>query len=366
MAEEGDSGEKSEDPTGRRITHARSEGMVARSVDLSQALSMTAGFIALHYYGPGIWQKLIMITEGSLTSEIARQDIEAGALQVHLARLIAALAPEILPIMLIAAFFGAGSTLLQTNFLWSSKLFRPRFNLLSPLAGIKRIFSVQNYVQLLKALAKLAIIGPVAYLAFIDFLPLLVQMIDIPLSQHFTLLGEMMNTVFYDIMKFIFIIAILDYLWQRYSTKKRLKMSKQEVKEERKAMEGDERTKMLIRSKAMSRLRQKMMQAVKTADVVVTNPTQIAVALRYTMVRGTAPEVVAKGRGVVAQRIRELAAEHGIPIVERKPLARALYASVEVGKQIPYELFTAVAELLAYVYRLKGKNHFGKKESAAT
>ena len=156
-------------------------------------------------------------------------------------------------------------------------------------------------------------------------------------------------------MKYLLCLGIVDFLWNRYRTKKRLMMSKQEVKDEKKATEGDETMRRRIIAIGLQRARDRMFLAVPKADVIVTNPTHIAVALAYTAEAGSAPRVVAKGKGHIAERIKDLGRKHGVPIIERKPLARALFQTVEVGQEIPYELFKTVAEVLAYVYRLKGK-----------
>jgi flagellar biosynthetic protein FlhB len=356
MAEESDAGEKTEEPSGRKLIQARTDGMVARSVELSQVLGLSATFVVLQFVAPPLWRKLIAVTTGSFTTDLSSRAFQPNELRLYFLNLVLYLAPEILILLLASAAIGSLSTLLQTNFLWSSKLFKPKWSMLNPVTGLKRIFSMQNKVQLLKSIAKLLIIAPIAYYAFFDYAPVLTRLMAVPLGEYFTITSDFLGHIFWQIMKFMFVLALCDYGWQRYSTKKKLMMSKQEAKDERKSTEGDERTKYAIRSRALQRARQRMMQAVKTADVVVTNPTHISVALKYSMVKGSAPQVVAKGKGLIAKRIRELAAEHGVPVIERKPLARALYAAVEVGHQIPYELYTAVAELFAYVYKLKGRN----------
>ena len=367
MAEEEGGQEKTEEPTGRRLTQSRSEGMVAKSYDLSSTIGMISAFVALQYIGPKLWNDLLIVFHEALAGGYAYENFSVGMLQYNFLGLLWIFAPHVLLLMVIAAFFGAGSTALQTKFLWSSKLLKPRFNMINPLAGLKRMFSVGNLVNLLKSVAKLILIGPIAYFAFLEIFPKLLTLVDVPMTNLMPVTHEMMSLLFWRIVKILMLLGVIDYAWQWWSTKKRLKMSKQEVKEERKATEGDESTKMAIRSKGFERIRKAMLENVRRADVVVTSPTHLAVALRYVAEPGVAPIVVAKGRGHLAARIRELARQSGIPVVERKPLARALFKAVEVGQQIPYELYAAVAEVLAYVYRLKGRNPLqGRKPSASS
>lgn len=354
---ENDTGEKTEKPTGRRLSQARTDGTVVRSIDLSHTLGLIAAFVALQSIAPRLWQDLMVVTRGGL-SWAGREELNVETLRSNFYGLLLVFLPEIMVLFVIAAFFGAGSTAVQTKFLWSNKLLKPKFSNLNPLKGLRRLFSVYNLVNLIKSIAKLGIILPVAYFAFFEIFPQLLGLMDLPITQLLPFAGTASSLIFWRIISLLVVLAILDYIWQWWSVQKKLKMTKVEVKDERKSVEGDEQTKMTIRSRALQRARQRMMQAVKTADVVVTNPTHFAVALKYDLAAGKAPRVVAKGRGHMAQRIKEMARDARVPVIERKPLARALFAAVEVGHEIPYELYAAVADLLAYVYRLKGKNPF--------
>jgi len=361
MADENDSGEKSELPTGKRMGEARSDGMVIRSVELSQVLSITTAFMLLQYLAPSMWGKLILLFRDCFTSRYSTEFWSIDDLRYNFYMLVWRMLPDLLVLLVITAFFGAGSTLLQTNFNLSWKMVKPKLSRLNPIAGLKRLVSIQNFVQLLKALAKFAIIAPMGYLGFYELLPQLLTLMQMPVDQLLPITGSAMALVFWKIMKLMTVLAIIDYFWQRYRVTKQLKMTKVEVKDERKSTEGDDRTRMQFRQRAMQRARQRMLQSVKSADVIVTNPTHFSVALKYSMERGSAPKVVAKGQDHMAFKIREIARQAGIPIVERKPLARALYKDVEVGQEIPYELFSAVAELLAYVYRIRGRNPFANR-----
>lgn len=365
MAEDNDSGEKTEAPTPRRLIESRKQGQVGISTDISNVINITGAFIALQYIGPSLWEDLQLLTRGAFTSTLSVGPLTVGALQTQALGLLSLLLPEILLLMLIAAFCGAITTAAQTKFLWSWQLLKPKFSHLNPVNGIKRIFSVNNYVNVLKQIIKLCIILPIAYFAFFDLFPEFRSLMDVSLDEVLPFTAYAMSYLFWRIIALLFILGLLDLAWQKWRNYKRLKMSKQEVKDERKSVDGDEATRRRIQSIGLRRARERMMQAIPTADVVVTNPTHLAVALSYSLEPGSAPKVVAKGRGHVAQRIRELARKNGVPIVERKWLARSLYKAVEVGHEIPYELFKAVAELLAYVYRLKGRVPSKAKQAVA-
>ncbi len=355
MADENESGQKTEEPTARRRSEARGEGQVGVSLDLSNVCGMTFAFLALQFIAPLLWQDFTLILQHCFTSKYFSERLTIAASQNEGAATLLLVLPHLFLLMLIAAVGGAGCSALQTQFLWSWKLLKPRWLNINPINGFKRIFSINNLVNLLKSIAKLCIIAPITYLAFRKLFPIFLGVIRLPLNEILRVTGYAANEVFWRVMAWLLLLAILDLAWQKWRMKERLKMTKQEVRDERKATEGDETTRRRILAIGLQRARNRMMKAVPTADVVVTNPTHIAVALVYTGQAGEAPKVVAKGRGFVAQRIKDLAQAHGVPVIERKPLAQALFKMVEVGQEIPYELFKAVAEILAYVYRLKGK-----------
>ncbi|MCC6954702.1 MAG: flagellar biosynthesis protein FlhB [Deltaproteobacteria bacterium] len=366
MAADGESGEKTEQPTGRRVGEARNEGMIPRSVELSQVLAISTAFIALGFLGPRIWQKLIVLTTQGFTSTYGTKPFTMDDVRYQIIGLLAYLLPELLLLLLLTAIVGAGSTLIQTKFNFSMKMITPKFSRMNPVTGLKRLFAIQNVFQTIKSCAKLAIILPIAYSGFMGFVPQLLALMAAPTSALLPFTSFALGEIFWDIMKLMFVLAIFDYAWNFWRTTRNLKMTKTEVKDERKSTDGDDRIRFKFRQIAMQRMRQRMMKAVKTADVVVTNPTHYSVALVYTMERGTAPKVVAKGKGFMALRIREIAKESGVPVVERKPLARALFATVEVGQEIPYDLFAAVAELLAYVYKIKGRHPLRHRKAQAS
>lgn len=355
MAAEGENGEKTEDPTERRKGKARSDGNVSKSQDLSMVFGILFAYIGLVYVLPSMWRNLQYITIAGFTSTGYSQLHEPQTLESGFAMLLGSFLPAVLIVALLSGIAGGGSIAVQTKFLWSNKLLIPKFSNLNPIKGIKRLFGPQNMINLLKAIAKLLVICPIAYFSFLEMIPQLLDLMEYSVAQNLAFLAESVDFIFWRIMSALLVIALLDYVWQKYYHKRNMKMTKVEVKEERKSVEGDEKTKMMIRQKAIQKLRQAMLHDVPTADVVITNPTHFAVAIRYSPEKEGAPTVIAKGKNHMAQRIKSIARSHNVPLVERKPLARALFASVEVGGSVPYELYSAVAEILAWVYRVKGK-----------
>lgn len=356
MPAENENGEeRSEEPSSRHLEETRKEGQVAKSVDFSQLVHIIAAFIAIRLLMPTIWQNLIYITKNCLTTKLNYSPWTIVDLKSGLLNIFQILAPEILGIMLIAAFCGALATGIQTKFLWSNKLLIPKFSKLNPINGIKRIFSANNLVNVVKNIAKLAIILPVAYYSLQELLPGILRLSTLPLDEFFPFTSFAIFIILKKILALLILIALLDYGWNFYKNSQDVKMTKQEAKDDRKSETGDEASKARMRQIAMRRIREKMMKELPTADVVVTNPTHYAVAIKYNPQQCIVPRVVAKGQDHLAQLIKKRAKEYGIPIIERKPLARALFAAVEIGQEIPYTLYKAVAELLGYVYQIKGK-----------
>lgn len=361
MADESDSGEKTEEPSGRRKSESRKEGQVGISPDFSNVVGIIAAFVALEHLSSWLWSSLVLVMHLCFSGSITANQLTIQSVNKEGVFMLYLLAPPLLILMVVAAFFGAGCSALQTNFLWSWKLIYPKMFHINPISGIKRIFSITNLVTLLKSIAKLCIILPIGYFAFMDQFPLMLSLMDTSITALLPTTASAASYIFWRIIWLLFVLGIVDMIWQKWRNYKQLKMSKQEVKDERKAVEGDEATRRKILSIGIKRARERMMKKIPTADVVVTNPTHYAVALAYSKIPGNAPMVVAKGRGFIAQQIKKIAAQYGIPIIERKTLARALYKMAEVDQQIPYELFKAVAELLAYVYRLRGNIPFKAK-----
>jgi len=261
----------------------------------------------------------------------------------------------LLPLMGAVFVTALAANLFQVGFQVSSKAITPKLDKFNVIKGIGNLFSLKSFVELFKSMIKLFVIGSVAYLAIKGEVSDIVNLGDAPVAFIFLFIFKGMFKIFLWVILIMILVAIGDYSYQKWQYEKDLRMTKQEVKEEHKETEGDPHVKSRIRSIQIQAARKRMMQQVPKADVVVTNPTHLAIAIRYDAQSMDAPQVVAKGAGHVAERIKALAAEHGVPVVENKELARNLYRVIEVGEQVPSEFFKTVAELLAYVYKLKGK-----------
>jgi flagellar biosynthetic protein FlhB len=259
------------------------------------------------------------------------------------------------PFGLTLLVLGTGAHVLQTGWVWSTERLRWDLGRLDPIAGLKRMVSLRATVELAKALFKIAAIGSVVYWNLKEEILAIPLMLQMETGAAFFMAGRMALTVTAWVAGAMVVLAVADYGYQRWQLSQDLRMSRQEVKQEQKETEGDPLIRSRIRSLQRQAARRRMMAEVPKSDVVITNPSHLAVALRYDGVRMAAPVVVAKGAGFIAERIRQIAAEHGVPIIENKPIARSLHKLVEVGREIPVELYQAVAEILALVLRARGK-----------
>ncbi len=353
MAEGSTPEERTEDPTPKRMEQLRKDGGVHVSTELAQVLSLIAGFLALRLVWKGLFEDIIFLMQSAFarikdTTQIDYKEVYEGTLSI-----IYLIGPKIFLQLMVVAVVVTLAIMIQTKWNVKEKKIDIKFSNLNPINGIKKIFSVNGIVNTLKSLAKLALIIPIGYFGLKSFAPSMVMLMHHSIKEVFSFTGDAMATLFWRISYVLIALAIFDYFWGKHQWLKVNRMTKEEVKDERKAIEGDEATKRKIQSKGLQRIAQRIFQSVPQADVVITNPTHFAVALKYDKEKAPAPIVVAKGQDYLAQRIKEIAREHNVPIIERKPLARALYASVDVGQQIPKELFKAVAQVLAYVYKLR-------------
>lgn len=350
-----DAGEKTEAPTPRRRAEAREQGNIARSPDLTAAVLILASLFTLDWFGPGLVSAMKSILERMLSVE-AFGDHSMGGMINSLLGSLKLIAIAMAPILLGAVLVAIVINLMQVGFNLTTKRLQPKLTVLNPLNGMKRIFGKgQGIVQLLMSLAKLTLVSLVAYSAIHDRIETIINCQQLAFLQIFGLGASVCYQIVLRIAVLLLVLAIIDYAWQRWRTEQQLKMSKFEVKEEMRSMDGDPKIKQRRRQLAIQMIQNRLKKDVPTADVIVTNPTEYAVALKYDPESMHAPKVVAKGQGFLAQRIREIAIANGIPILERKPLARALYKLVEVGGEIPEQFYSAVAEILAYVYELSGK-----------
>lgn len=343
-------GDKTEEPTAKKRADAAKKGQVGRSQEMNTAFVLLVGFFSIQALWDYIYTNIADYT-AYIFSNI-NQTIDTETVLHLFIGIMEILAKTALPIMIAIMIIGLVINFFQVGLLFSTEKLEPKLSNLNPINGMGRIFSKRSLVELVKSLLKILIIGAFLYLVLKDEFLHIPQFIYYDLATSLAKISDIIFAMAFKIIGVILIIAILDYAYQKWQTTQDLKMTKQEVKDEMKQMEGDPQIKGKIRQKQRQMAMARMMREVPKADVIVTNPTHFAVALKYE--KGmTAPLVVAKGQDLVAQKIKAIARENRVAIVENKPLARALYASVELGGAVPQELYQSVAEVLAYVYRLK-------------
>jgi flagellar biosynthetic protein FlhB len=365
MAEESDL-EKTEAASPRRLEKAREEGQIARSRELGTFMMLAAGVGAIWVGGSSLYRSLSGVLRNSLGFD-QRIVADPGVMVERAVDGFGQILLTLLPIFGLLAVVAILSSVLLGGIVISGKPLQFNFSKLSPLSGLKRMFSSQTVVELIKALAKAALVGGVAVWVIWsyhdDMLGLMHVAPSAALIKALTLVA--MCCAF--IVASLLIIVMLDVPWQIWSHLKKLRMSKEDVRQEHKESEGDPHVKARIRQQQRQAARRRMMSEVPRADVVVTHPTHYAVALKYDEDKHGAPRVLAKGTGLIAAKIRELAAEHRIPTLEAPPLARALHQHVELGQEIPAELYTAVAEVLAWVFQLRSwRSGWGAEPVAPT
>jgi flagellar biosynthesis protein FlhB len=352
MAEDQDDASKTEDPTAKRQGEAREQGQVAKSREIDHWLMLFAATMGIVIFGPDmvsdIRRMLIFYLEmpHALTVNVSTL---AGLLMNLSMRVGLAMAP-IIGLLILAAI---SSSMLQHGFIFSPQLIQPKFSKISPMAGFKRIFSTRGLIEFAKGAIKLAVIGTFMYWLLREDFDHLEKFIMIDHTQTLQLTLALSLKLLVGVLSILLIIAALDFGYQKYSTWTSMRMTREEVREEYKQAEGDPIVKGRLRQLRMERARRRMMAEVPKSDVVITNPTHFAVALKYDQSTMAAPRLVAKGTDLVAHKIRDLAAEHNIPIVENPPVARALYAAVDLDREIPPEHYKAVAEIIGYVMKLK-------------
>ena len=358
FAKDGEGGEKTEPATAKKLKDAREEGKVAKSRELNSAFDLIVLFLCLKIFVSFVGQKFIDIFSYIYENMPDFVKINEGGLSVQAAAgLIATVTLKSLIIMLPFMAFGFVVTLLvsivQVGWKVSTKPMKPELSKLNPLNGFKRIFSKDSLFELVKSILKIVIIIYIAYTSIKDNANDLFALYDLGLNQAVALVGTLIINTGIKISIVYLVIGLADFIYQKHKFNEDMKMTKQEVKDEYKNTEGDPQIKGRQRRKMQEVSQKRMMQDVPKADVVITNPTHFAVALKYEAKVSSAPVVLAKGEDYLAQKIKEVARENNIEIVENKPLARMLYHNVDVGAEIPPELYQAVAEVLAAVYKAK-------------
>lgn len=346
--------EKTEQATPRKRREAREEGNVAQSTEVNSAIVLLVGIVGLKFLASYYLNGLYFISQFVFT-RLSVIEITTSNATDYLTQGVKFLGMVMAPLALLILIAGVLSNVLQSGFLISGKALAPKFSKLNPLKGLKRMVSMKSLVEVLKGLLKVIIIGIVSYITIRNESDIFLQIINLDVQSIVAIVGSIGYKIGLRASIVLIILAAFDYAYQKYEYEKNLRMTKQEIKEEYKRTEGDPIIKARIRSIQRERARRRMLSEVPKADVIITNPTHLAVAIQYDSENANAPVVIAKGARLVAQKIKEIGKTHNIPIVENKPVARMLFQTTEIGMEIPYDMYQAVAEILAYVYQLRKK-----------
>lgn len=350
--------ERTEAATPRRRQEARKKGQVGKSNEVASALVILIGFSILVAYGPYMFSAIMKWMAWTLSPEVlARMRLTETNVAFLFVEMFYFCARVLAPLVIVLMVMGIISNVLQVGLLFSTHPITPNFAKLNPFQGFKRLFSLRSVQELFKSLIKIGIVGYISFGAIRAAVPDFVAMMDTDIGAMASMLSRIIAILAFKVSLALVILALLDYMYQKWEFEKSIKMTKQEIKDEYKQREGDP----LIRSRIRQRQREiammRMMKEVPKADVVITNPVFLAIALKYDAGDMHAPQVVAKGAGQIAERIRDLAEENDVPILVDRPLAQSLYKLCDINEYVPPSLFRAVAEVLAYVYRLGKKKH---------
>ena len=355
---DGEGGEKTEPATQKKLDDARKEGKVAKSKDLTEGVALVVLFLLLKVFIGYIGERMVNLfnsTIGRMAEfvEVNRGNLSTTAFSTLVMNAILELLLIIWPFLVFGFAITFLVTIYQVGWTVSTKAMEPKLSKFNPINGFKRIFSKDSIFELVKSISKVGIIVYITYINIKDEANNLFILYEISLNQAIALVGEIILDVGFQVAVVFVFVGLVDYLYQRWKFADEMKMTKQEVKDEYKNTEGDPQIKGRIRQKMREASQRRMMQDVPKADVVITNPTHFAVAVKYDAEVSKAPIVVAKGEDFLAQKIKEVAKENNVQVVENKPLARMLYHNVEIGAEIPPELYQSVAEVLAMVYHMK-------------
>lgn len=352
--------DKTEKATPKKKSDARKKGQVFQSREMAASLVLIILIVSAKAFGSGIYGQITGYMKKAFTQYLTETDkIDFSVVAKLFIDGIIVLAKTTLPLLVIAVIAAMIAGYAQVGFLFTLETLKPQGNRINPLSGFKRIFSMRSVVELIKAVFKILIVGWVTYSYLKSRTNDVITLMDASLPDTLAFIGNAAFTVALRICAAMIIIGLLDYIYQRYDYEKSLKMTKQEIKEEFKQMEGNPEIKSRIKQKQRQMSMRRMMQDIPKADVVITNPTHFAVAIKYDAEKASAPYVVAKGQDYIALRIKQVAADNKIQVVENKPLARTLFSTVDIGQAIPPELYQAVAEILAFVYNLKNGGRAG-------
>jgi len=349
--------DKTEEPTAKKLSDARNEGQVAKSQELINGAMLFALFIAIKLFGGYLANSFIKVFHKNYgyISTYAVEMPQIGHMSSMFGRAMVDVLLICLPIFAFGVVVAFALNVFQVKWQITTKPLKPKLNRLNPISGFKKIFSMSKLFELVKAIAKIVLIFWVAYSTLMDEIDKLKILYDLELLSAVIYICDFIINMGIKISAVYLLIGLADYIYQKFKFKKDMKMSKQEVKDEYKQQEGDPQVKGKIKSKMRETSMRRMMQKLPDADVVITNPTHFACAIQYDKEKAAAPVLIAKGADHLAQKLKYIAKEHNVPIVENKPLARMLYYNVDIDAEIPQELYQMTAEVLAYVYQLKNK-----------
>lgn len=343
-------GDRTESATPKRRREAREKGQVAKSTDLSPAVVMLAVVLTVNYIAPFMYDRVMSLFTETFT-RIPNTNVTVDAITSLAMGWVVNFLTIMGPIFALAVITALVINYAQVGVLFTTKPLNPDFSKLNPIKGTKRIFSSKAFAELLKSLFKLLIVGYISFVTIKANYPLLVNLADMELTEILKTVASIIYFLSIRMGMALLFLAIIDYFYQRFDFERNLRMTKQEIKDEMKQQEGDPMIKARQRQRQRQVAMQRMMQEVPKADVIITNPTHLAIALEYSQEDMTAPKVLAKGQRLIAEKIKKIAKEHGIPVVEDKPVARWLFKSAQIGSEIPVELYQAVAEILAMIYK---------------
>ena len=346
--------DKTEEPTPKKKKDARKQGNIAKSAEVNKVMTFIAILVVIYMMSGSIISELQGFIVNILSGDFS-MTMNDNTIKILMFKVMMSFMKIVLPISLIIMVFGILGSLIQTGLFFSMESLKPKFSKLNPLTGLKNMFSMKAIVNLIKSMVVICIMIYLGYSFMSKNFEGIIKSGDIYLPYMFNIVLDLIKSILTSITLAVAVVAALDYGYEKFSHKKGLKMTKQEVKEEYKQMEGDPHIKGKIKQKQRQMANQRMMQAVPSSTVIVTNPTHISIAIRYEQGKDTTPIVVAKGVDEVAFRIREIAKSHDIPIIENVPLARLIYKEVDIDQEIPEEMYKAVAEVLVAVYKIKNK-----------
>mgnify|MGYP003385761783 CR=1 FL=1 len=352
MAEDDDDSQKTEDPTAKKLSDAREQGNLAISRDIATWTLLLGVVMCVMVLFPMLGHTM-MTPLTALLDKAGEMRLDDGGYQSIYAYILGSFGPSVTSIVSVLMVMGVLGWIAQTGIMFNTGLLKLKWERLNPMAGIKRLLSPDSLVELLKSIGKLIVVGTVSYILIT---PIFNQSENMTGMSNDDLISTTYNLsihIIFSVFLVFTVIALIDLVYQRFSYFKKMRMTKQEVKDENRQSEGDPHVKGRLRQIRQEKAKKRMMAAVPKADVVITNPTHFAVALKYDPAKMSAPVLLAKGQDLIALKMREVADKHTIPIVTNPPLARALFATVEIDQEVPPEHYRAVAEVISYIYRLK-------------